>query len=327
LDSKLQRLLGTDQPGGFGLEIGALAFPLLRKGQHDVLYVDYAPTAVIKANQFDPSVPVDEIVEVDVVWGERPLAECVGRPADYVAASHVIEHVPDLIGWLAELAEVLRTGGVLGLAIPDRRFTFDALRRDTVLADVVEAYLLGAKQPSLRQIFDAASLGVAVDASSVWGGDFDPAERRDEVLARLKPALALAKSLKAEPRYRDAHCWVFTPASFLDLLEELATLELLPFRIDALFPTEPGAMEFQVRLVRAPDPKDPAVARSIAAARAVLPAPAEPEQGPDEALGAAVASEAEKELAAARQELATIHASKSWRLTGAFRALRRTLRI
>ena len=31
----------------------------------------------------------------------------------------MIEHVPDLIGWLLEVAELLRPGGVLDLFVPD----------------------------------------------------------------------------------------------------------------------------------------------------------------------------------------------------------------
>jgi hypothetical protein len=40
-------MLGTERPQGFGLEIGALDAPLLGKGDHDLLYVDYISTEVI----------------------------------------------------------------------------------------------------------------------------------------------------------------------------------------------------------------------------------------------------------------------------------------
>lgn len=317
MTGKLERMLGSEGPQGDGLEIGPLTSPLVRKPEHRVRYVDYAPTEVVRANQFDPAVRVEDIVEIDLIWGGEPLLALNGGPVDYVVASHVIEHVPDLIGWLQELGEVLRPGGVLGLAVPDKRFTFDALRQTTVLAEAVEAWLLAARRPSLRQIFDAASLGVAVDQAQVWAGDFDPAARRDEVLGRLAPALGLARRLAAEPSYRDAHCWVFTPGSFLDLLEELAALQLLPFRLDAFFATEPGAAEFHARLVRAA-PDDPQVRASLAVARAGLAVaePAEPEPEPEPVAG---------ELDELRRQLRAIEASHSWRLTAPLRALRRTL--
>jgi SAM-dependent methyltransferase len=321
--NKLERLLGTTEPRGTGLEIGPLSAPLVRKPAHDVRYVDYATTEVVKANQFDPSVKVDDIVEVDLVWGGAPLAVLAGAPVDYVVASHVIEHVPDLIGWLLELADVLRPGGVLGLAVPDKRFTFDALRKTSVLAEAVEAWLAGLRQPSPRQIFDAASLGVAVDAADVWGAAFQPAARRDEVLSRLRPALDQVRRLAAEPQYTDAHCWVFTPESFLDLAEEFSVLALFPFRIDAFYPTEQGAAEFHVRLVRAA-PDAPEIRDAIAAARGTLgaaqAAPA-PTARPDH--DAALAAQVER-LSAALDEIRT---SRSWKLTAPLRALRRGLRI
>ena len=93
-------MLGPDGARGTGLEIGALHAPTLLKSEHDVLYVDYASTEVVKANQFDPSVNKVDIVDVDIVWGDRPLRQAAGRTVDFVVASHVIEHVPDLVGWL-----------------------------------------------------------------------------------------------------------------------------------------------------------------------------------------------------------------------------------
>jgi hypothetical protein len=320
LTTKLERMLGPDGPVGLGLEIGALDAPLVRKGAHDVRYVDYAETAVVRANQFDPAVRIDEIVDVDIVWGKVRLARAVGEPVDYVIASHVIEHVPDLIGWLDEIAEALKAGGVLGLAVPDKRFTFDALRRESGLAEAIEAWLEGARRPSLRQVFDAASLGVAVDAAEVWAGRFEPTTRRAEVLDRLAPALGLARSLHASPRYNDAHCWVFTPNSFLDLAEELATLQLFPFRVDAFHPAEPGGAEFLVRLVRAPTPADADILESIRQTRIRLPVevPAAPEPMPPDACRA-------ERIAALEAELAALRRSHSWRITAPLRAISRRI--
>src|SRR5579859_744551 len=94
-------------PTSWGLEIGPLHTPLVRRSESRVLYVDYASTEMLRANFRHPGDPGD-IVDVDIVWGDRPLRECVGTLVDYVVASHVIEHVPDLIGWLLELRAVLK---------------------------------------------------------------------------------------------------------------------------------------------------------------------------------------------------------------------------
>jgi len=326
-DLRRERLFGPEGPAGTGLEIGALASPMLVRPAADVLYVDYAPTEVLRANQFDPSVRTDKIVEVDVVWGEVPLRKAVGRTVDFVAACHVIEHVPDIVGWLNELREVLKPGGTLGLVIPDKRFTFDALRRESTLAEAVEAYLLGYRRPSLRQVFDVASLGVGVDGGQVWRGAFAPSERRGEVLSRLAHAMALVRRLHETSQYRDAHCWVFTPSSFLTLVEELAILDLFPFVIDDFQPTEPNGAEFYVRLIAA-DAGDSRILDAVMAARASLATAATPdsrtvpipEADASEEEAEAGGAQARAEIERLRGEAAAIRASTSWKLTAPLRA-------
>ncbi|WP_188611202.1 methyltransferase domain-containing protein [Chelatococcus reniformis] len=336
--TRLERMVGSPLSTDVGLEIGPRDAPLLHKPHHNVRYVDYAPTEIIKASQFDPSVKIENIVDVDIVWGDVRLRSTVGEPVDYVVASHVIEHVPDLIGWLIEIAEVLRPGGTLGLAIPDKRFTFDALRQVSTLSQAVEAYLLRSKQPSLRQVFDTAALGVAIDLAEAWEGRLDPSARRSEVLSRLQPALQLATSLHESPRYNDAHCWVFTPASFLDLVEEFATLGLFPFMIADLEPTRRGALEFLVRLERPGSASDDAIFMSIEMARSRLAsAPgveagreeaekAEAERGKVEREHRTALEQARLEIHHLKTQIAALEASTSWKITAPLRKMGRVLR-
>lgn len=320
---RLDRTIGEAAASGFGLEIGPLNAPLLKKPDHQVQYVDYAPTAVLRRNQFDPSIDPDQIVEVDIVWGERRLREAVGRTVDFVVASHVVEHVPDLVGWLFELREVLEPGGVLGLVVPDKRFTFDALRTESTIAEAVEAYLLGYRQPSLRQVFDAAALGVAVDAASVWrDGPSGIGDRRAEVLERLPRALDLVRRLHHAPRYNDAHCWVFSPASFLALLEELAAVGLLPFTVDAFWPTEPGSFEFYVRFI-ADDPENAdAILASLRDAMKLVEAekPKKPSELPDADTGEPAATVSlQMQIEQLRGENQALLESTCWRVTAPLR--------
>src|SRR3954463_2381400 len=123
-------------PALTGLEIGPRVAPLVRKSEGEIYYVDFADTEFIKSSQFDPSVRVQDIVDVDIVWNQLPLRQAVGREVDYIVASHVVEHVPDFIGWLAELHEALKTGGTLGLAVPDHRFCFDRYRVESGLSEM-----------------------------------------------------------------------------------------------------------------------------------------------------------------------------------------------
>jgi SAM-dependent methyltransferase len=309
--NRRNKMLGPDGAKGAGLEIGALHAPLISKTEHDVLYVDYATTDVLRANQFDPSIDRDALVEVDIVWGETRLLQAVGRQVDFIVASHVIEHVPDLIGWLAELHEVLRPGGMLALAIPDKRFTFDALRQESTLAEAVEAHIVGSRRPSARQLFEAASLGVEIDSEQVWRGEMDPRARRPEVLDRIGSALDLARRVHESGRYRDAHCWVFTPTSFLDLIEELAVLEFFPFRVEAFHPTDQNGTEFYIRLAALPAGQTQEAVASIRTAAAGVAKASGPSYTPDR----------RAEVEHLRGDLDAVYASTSWKLTAPMRAL------
>jgi soluble lytic murein transglycosylase len=305
-----------------GLEIGPRDAPLIRKADGPVLYADYADTATVRANLHGSGVDPAGVLDVDVVTGGGSLAAVMPHRVDYVVASHVAEHVPDLLGWLIDIHAVLNEGGTLGLAIPDRRFTFDRFRRESTIAEAVEAHLLGLTRPSLRQVFDSAWPAVAVGVEEAWRNAV-PADSEAR-LARLKPALELVRRLQADPVYNDAHCWVFTPATFLDMLEQAARMELLPYSLLAFHPTELGGYEFYAVLRRAEGDHVATTRESLAAARVLLSGwPAE----------AAYAEAHAPELAAMRAEnaalraaLAAMRGSRLWRATEPLRRVGRALK-
>jgi hypothetical protein len=85
-----------------GIEIGPLNRPLVQKSDGPVLYVDHAAKAdLIEHYASDHAVNAANVVEVDAIWGQQTLTEALGGEIfDYVLASHVVEHIPDLITWL-----------------------------------------------------------------------------------------------------------------------------------------------------------------------------------------------------------------------------------
>ena len=296
---------GIDLATAQGLEIGALTGPLVLQSGTRVLYADHLDTAGLRAKytghgNVDPA----RIVPVDVVWNEAPLVDCLppGTALDYVVASHVIEHVPDLVGWLVQIAAVLRPGGRLALVIPDRRFTFDYLREVSRLSDVIDAHVRGNRSPAPGQVFDHMAGTADVDLAAAWRGPLDPGTlRRHET---LQDALSITRAAYAGA-YVDIHVWIFTPASALRLFAELAGLGLLGFACADFDDTPPGELDMQMVLERLPDDADRAAARaSFLAAVPAAPGPAEPE-------------------VALRAEIAALRASTSWRITAPLRALRR----
>jgi SAM-dependent methyltransferase len=242
-------LSGLDLSAAEGLEIGALASPMVTEEEGNIFFVDHVGTHQLKEKYGnDPSVNVSNIVNVDAVWGSQTLQECIGsdKKVDYVVASHVIEHVPDLITWLAEIHSILKPSGSLRLAIPDRRYTFDYLRPESCIHDVLDAYLKGARAPLPRTILEHFSLIRHVDAHAAWSGPLDPAQLRPHASTSI--GIEFAKDHIANNTYHDCHCWVFTPSSFSGLCIEMADLDLLKFSCQRHIDTAHNELEFYVHM-------------------------------------------------------------------------------
>jgi len=295
VDRRRRILAGIDVATAKGLEVGPLHQPIVGRPGAPVSYIDHAGTQALRAKYAgDPAVDPAAIVDVDFVWGDRPLAEAVGEaaPFDYVVASHVIEHVPDLVGWLDEIAEVLGDGGVLSLAIPDKRYCFDARRGLTGIADVVEAHLLASRRPPLRAVFDFWSRIVAVDTAAVWAGE----RGYDDVEDRLEEAFERTRVSAGSDAYADVHVSTFTPDSFGAILHALARLDLLAFTVRAMSATAPGELEFFVMLEKLPAALAPEARRERQLAS--LPSPSPP------TLAAGTAGRTTRFVASPREERA-----------------------
>jgi SAM-dependent methyltransferase len=241
---------------GPGLEIGPLHSPIVTRDDADVRYVDVHLTPALKAYYAThPGAPVDDIVEVDyaLIEGGRtrtlPEAVAVDAPFAWVVASHVVEHVPDLVGWLADVAEVLADDGVLVLAIPDRRFCFDARRPPTTVGQLLQAHLDGDARPSVRAVFDHFDQAADIDLAACWRGEpTDPAR----IIHGTGYAWERVVEGQATGEYQDCHVWLFSPAELVAQLATLARLGQLDLALDALDPTPPGDVEFYVALRRVP---------------------------------------------------------------------------
>jgi SAM-dependent methyltransferase len=136
---------------GQGVEIGALHMPLRVPRSAKVKYVDRFSVDDLRKHY--PELNDKEIVNVDIIADGERLESIADSTQDFVIANHFIEHCQNPVGALMNMFRVLKPGGVLYLAIPDKRCSFDADRPSTSLAHLMRDYEEGPDW-SRRQHFE-----------------------------------------------------------------------------------------------------------------------------------------------------------------------------
>ena len=116
---------------GRGLEIGGLQFPLpLPKGAR-ATYVDRMPVNELRAQY--PELREHPLVPVSIVDDGETLRTIADASQDFVVACQFLEHCKNPIRAIENFLRVVREGGTLYLAIPNRDHTFDKSRPTTPL--------------------------------------------------------------------------------------------------------------------------------------------------------------------------------------------------
>lgn len=124
---------------GDGIEIGALGRPLPMPPGARVRYVDRL-SAKDMAEHYPAMARKRHVRRPDIVDDGETLATVADSSQDFVVANHVIEHFEDPIRFLHNACRVLKPGGILFLAVPDKERTFDRNRPITPFEHLVEDY-------------------------------------------------------------------------------------------------------------------------------------------------------------------------------------------
>lgn len=237
-----------DLKAGPGLEIGALCYPIVTSDEADIRYVDWADTPALRARYADDAhVDIEKIVHVDYVWSEKPLEKVTEEQKfKYAILSHVGEHFPDLIGRLQQITEVIEDGGIISLVLPDRRFTFDRLRRESTISEILEAFLAKRQKPTFSQLFDQIAHSVDLDPAEAWSMDLNEVELNTRRHWPIDKAYNHCLGLAAMNQYHDVHCWVFTSHSFLNVMRDIIKIGLLPYELVSFHAVSENTNEFFV---------------------------------------------------------------------------------
>ena len=131
----LRFVLAKNYLRGEGIEIGALDKPMSAPRGVRIRTVDRLP-----ADELRKHYDLPKAVAVDFVCDAQKLETIQSCSQDFVIANHVFEHMENPIAALENWVRVLRPGGFIFMAIPDKRFTFDVDRPVTPLAHILDEY-------------------------------------------------------------------------------------------------------------------------------------------------------------------------------------------
>jgi predicted SAM-dependent methyltransferase len=218
------------------LEIGPLNRQIARKEEYQQSYTcDIRTTEEVKelycGNDYlkatGISVDAATIVDIDyVIKGSYEETFQGEERFDYVIASHVLEHVTDIISFFGDIATILKPGGKMLLVYPDKRFCFDHFRESTTFSEAYVVYKNDEKTVAPRVLdffmnvvhensplyfwenYHALSLLPALTGKQAI-------EKYEEMLQGIKPD--------------DVHYWPFSSEAFLRFLYDLTRTGLLPF--------------------------------------------------------------------------------------------------
>jgi SAM-dependent methyltransferase len=124
---------------GSGIEIGGLHNPLfINKNITRVKYVDRMQLKELR--QQYPDQDGVEIGEPDIIADGEKLDPIENDSQDFVIANHFLEHCQNPVLAIKNMLRVLKKDGIIFMAIPDKRYTFDIKRPVTTLQHILSDY-------------------------------------------------------------------------------------------------------------------------------------------------------------------------------------------
>jgi SAM-dependent methyltransferase len=128
---------------GSGIEIGALQRKLELPPACRIRYVDRMHLADL-LNHY-PEMRQFPLQAPDLVDNGEQLSTIAAGSLDFLVANHFFEHSENPLRTLKNFLRVLKPHGILFMAVPDKRYTFDAGRPSTNFDTIRASYHSGAR--------------------------------------------------------------------------------------------------------------------------------------------------------------------------------------
>lgn len=221
------------------LEIGPFLNPCVIG--NNVKYFEVLDTAGLQERAENVGYPSRHVPQIDFVHPSGDLS-IVDQAFGHVVSSHCIEHQPDLIRHLREVEQVLDTGGSYFVICPDKRLCCDYFIAETRLIDVLSAHREGRRVHTQKSVLEHRTRTTHNNTIDHWHGKHGAPISGQVKLEQIQRAFDEIDA--AEGGYIDVHTWIFTPISFLFIVDELRSMGYFNLTVDAIYPPVYGSNEF-----------------------------------------------------------------------------------
>ena len=224
---RIGKTLFSIKKDGLGLQIGCIFNTIATKEDgYNFHVVERATADELRMRYSDNPTALNNIHKIDFVWRNELLSNLIARTHcyDWIIASHIIENVNDVIGFLRQCEELLAPDGIISFVISDTSKRFEYYRNLTNTDDLLEKFIED-RNNKLRDKISIDSENVSnkvldiINWGNVLGNDVIKPRTLDETENTWKLKL---KNLSQF----DNHSWQFTPSSFRIILNDLQTLGL-----------------------------------------------------------------------------------------------------
>jgi len=207
---------------GKGIEIGALQNPVVLDNSKviEIKYVDRSSVKDLRKQY--PELKDCNLTEPDIIDDAEVLSKIEDNSLDFIIANHVIEHMENPINAINNWLSKLNNGGIIFMAVPDKNFTFDKIRKETTWKHLYEDY----KYKKLREKRNYKHFL-----------DFAKAFPEEGKTADIKAKELIDKSYSIH-----FHCWTYL--GFKSFLNNCIKKINFSFKIIEDLKTEKGGNEF-----------------------------------------------------------------------------------
>ena len=153
------------------------------------------------------------LIEADILANGEDLETIADNTQDFVIANHFVEHCQDTIGTIKNMLRVLKPGGILYSAIPDKRGSFD-IDRDVTSIEHMWRDHIESPAWSKREHFES------------WVCHVGHYQDDIEVVNQVDRLIEMDYSI---------HYHAFTQSSWLELFTSLQQKLTIKFEIELVF--------------------------------------------------------------------------------------------